>query len=126
MLTLPTAFGLAPITRRVMNASPADVRRGRYADSVAVGDKCFCLSTFDHGIGSVRVDGRTVRDICDEIGPPPGRRDQWTFYNTVQCGHDPANSSIDERECPGLVGAGRAGCRRKGPKWELTDVCTCP
>lgn len=111
---------VAEITRRVMNASASQVRSGRFADSVEVGGKCYCLSTFDHGIGDMKSpSGKgTVKQACARIGKPPrNRRSEWKFYNTIRCGHDPANTSIDERECPGLVGAGPAGCRHKGPKW---------
>jgi hypothetical protein len=43
----------ASITKRVMNASAKQVRQGRYADSVEVRGKCYCLSNFDHGIGNM-------------------------------------------------------------------------
>lgn len=111
---------VAQITKRVMNASTAEVRSGRFADSVEVDGKCYCLSTFDHGIGDMKSpSGKgTIKQACARIGEPPkARRNAWRFYNDIRCGNGPANTSIDERECPGLVGAGPGGCRRKGPKW---------
>lgn len=59
--------------------------------------------------------GRRNPDICRAIGPvPTGAR---TYYNDIQCGNGPANSSLDEIQCPGVVGKGWSGCRSKGPKW---------
>src|SRR5687768_7282824 len=47
-----------------------------WSDSYSVGDQCYCESTFDHAIGDVEVATpigvRTVREVCDAIGPGPG------------------------------------------------------
>jgi hypothetical protein len=110
----------ASITNRVMNASAKQVRQGRYADSVEVRGKCYCLSNFDHGIGNMAAPsgGGNIRQACARIGPPPSNlRKEWRYYNDIGCGHGPPNTSIDERECPGLVGAGPSGCQHKGPRW---------
>jgi hypothetical protein len=49
------------------------------------------------------------------IGAAP--QGEITYYNDIQCGNGPANTFIDEAECPGEVGAGAEGCLRKGPEW---------
>jgi len=108
-----------------------------WVDSYSVDGKCYCASTYDHGIGSFTVDtpaGRkTVVEVCEAIGPGPGRGSN-PGYNTVQCGHDPGHSEegtftftdgsrrrvADEIVCPGRVDIGPDGCDDIGPKWDLS------
>lgn len=105
-----------------------------WADSYSVGGKCYCATTFDHGIGGYTVDtpaGRkTVREVCNRIGRGPGKGNN-PVYNTVQCGHEPAHNDAavrdtngnlirDEKVCPGRVDQGAGGCNRKGPRWDLS------
>ncbi len=97
--------------------------RPNWRDSYSVGDKCYCDSTFDHNIGSILVDTprgrRTVREVCDAIGPGPGR-DGRPVYNDIQCGNGPPNDAGDEDDCPGRVDIGRDGCGHIGPRWDLS------
>jgi len=42
-----------------------------WRDSVSVGGKCYCVTTFDHEIGDIvpaGAGGLTVRQVCDLIG----------------------------------------------------------
>ena len=99
-----------------------------WADSYEAGGKCYCDSTFDHGLKSqsytFTVNGvrRTekITKICDELGSGSGPR---TYYNDIQCGNGPANDARDETICPGIpIAAGRytgPKCNNKGPKWDL-------
>ena len=93
-----------------------------WADSYSVGDKCYCLTTYDHEIDDVYVDTplgwATVRQACEIIGPGPGHEGR-PLYNTVQCGHGPANNAGDEHTCPGRTDMGIEGCGHIGPKWQF-------
>jgi len=87
-----------------------------WADSyIGTDGQCWPASTWDHGIGAVRVDtsaGRmTIREAADRLGDAPERRDDLAF-NDINCGNGPANDAGDEAidQCPGLVTRGRAGC----------------
>ncbi len=100
-----------------------------WADSYSVGSRCYCESTFDHSIGPIMVDTpvgrRTVRQVCDAIGPGPGSRGTGgepdrPLYNDIQCGNGPANDAGDEDDCPGRVDIGREGCGHIGPRWDLS------
>ncbi len=109
-----------------------------WADSYAVDGKCYCDSTYDHGIGSYTVETpagtKTVVEVCEAIGPGPGRDSNTPVYNTVQCGHDPAHTDkgnflytdgvrryvADEVECPGRVDLGPEDCSEVGPMWDLS------
>ncbi len=106
--------------------------RPGWADSYSVNGKCYCATTFDHGIGEYRVmtpaGMKSVREICNKIGRGPGKG-RNPVYNTVQCGHEPGHEDAitingqrvkDEKVCPGRVDQGSAGCQRKGPKWDLS------
>lgn len=103
-----------------------------WADSYSIGGKCYCATTFDHGIGNYTVNTpagvKTVRDVCNAIGPGPGKSSN-PVYNTVQCGHEPAHDDAiiiggqpvkDEKVCPGRVDQGSGGCQNKGPLWDLS------
>jgi hypothetical protein len=94
-----------------------------WADSYSVGDSCYCMSTFDFGIGDVVVDvwgeNKTVHEICDMLGPGPGASGR-PIYNDIQCGNGPANAAGDESTCPGRTEYGQEGCNHIGPKWNLT------
>ncbi|UZO81567.1 Ig-like domain-containing protein [Aquimarina sp. ERC-38] len=104
-----------------------------WADSFSVNGKCYCRSTYDHGIGEVKVGNRTVRSICEamkqEMQKALNGNGKKVFYNTVQCGHEPAHRDktifangqkhADEVLCPGVVGTGIKCNSRKGPKWNL-------
>jgi len=101
-----------------------------WADSYSVGGKCYCQTSYDHGIGNYTVEGTngmTVRQICPKLGSGPanGR----VYYNTVQCGHEPAHNDAitingqrvrDEKVCPGRVGRGVPCNSEKGAKWDLS------
>jgi len=98
-------------------------------DSYSVGDRCYCLSTFDHDIGNFVVNGTTplggatIREICDFLGPGPGT---WgrPRYNDIQCGNGPPNQDAkrDEITCPGRVEYGARGCGYVGPKWNFEPL----
>lgn len=108
-----------------------------WADSYSVNGKCYCSSTYDHGIGNFTVETpagtKNVVEVCEAIGPGPGRGSN-PIYNTVQCGHAPGHFDegnhlytdgirrrvADEIECPGRVDIGTNGCNITGPKWDLS------
>ena len=104
-----------------------------WADSFEVNGKCYCKSTYDHGIGNVKVGDKTVRQICEAMKADMQKAlngsGKKTYYNTVQCGHEPAHTDAaitgsdgkkhpDEVLCPGEVGSGIKCNSRKGPKWD--------
>lgn len=95
---------------------------GGWSDSYSVGAQCYCESSFDHAIGdivvSTPVGPRTVREVCDALGPGPGSAGR-PVYNDIQCGNGPANDAGDEDDCPGRVDLGREGCGHIGPTWDL-------
>ena len=64
---------------------------------------------------------RTAREVCDAIGPGPGRAGN-PVYNAIQCGNGPADDVGGEGWCPVRVDQGREGCCTAGPKWDFTDV----
>lgn len=101
-----------------------------WRDSYAVDGICYCDSTnYDHGIGEIMVstpDGqrRSVVQICEDIKATfgTGRISDRIPYNTIACGHGPANNAPDENlqsGCPGRVDRGAAGCFELGPAWPL-------
>ncbi|MEL6345766.1 MAG: hypothetical protein AAFV53_21835 [Myxococcota bacterium] len=105
-----------------------DVERApgnNWSDSYSVDGKCYCATTYDHNIADIEVNTpagvRTVRQICEAIGPGPGQGDN-PVYNDVQCGNGPANDAGDEDWCPGRVDQGIDGCCTIGPKWDLSVV----
>ena len=99
-----------------------------WSDSYSVDGRCYCESTFDHEIGDILVDTpvgqRTVREVCDALGPGPGSRPAGEpprpVYNDIQCGNGPPNNAGDEDDCPGRVDIGRSGCGHIGPRWDLS------
>ncbi|MDQ3036931.1 MAG: hypothetical protein M3Y87_31345 [Myxococcota bacterium] len=96
---------------------------GGWSDSYSVGAECYCESSFDHAIGDIVVSTpagpRTVREVCDALGPGPGSAGR-PLYNDIQCGNGPANDAGDEDDCPGRVDIGREGCGHLGPTWDLS------
>lgn len=114
-----------PYTFNPIKGTRASNPSRNWMDSYSVGGRCFIDSTFDHAIGSVRVGGRTVRQIDALLKLTPDYRPRQAgdpIYNDVQCGNGPANNYGDEDwagGCPGRVDLGRAGCGIIGPKWQL-------
>jgi len=100
-----------------------------WKDSYSVNGQCYCDTTYDHETGEIVVatpaGDRTVRQICETIGPGPGA-DGNPIYNDVQCGNGPPNNAIDEVLCPGRVDQGSAGCDVIGPTWNLSLFFTDP
>ena len=104
-----------------------------WADSYSVDGKCYCSTSYDHGIGEFIVDTpageRTVRQVCEAIGPGPGIGSHPP-YNDVQCGNGPGHLDFtifvhgervqDEIVCPGRTDLGPEGCNVIGPKWDLS------
>lgn len=76
-----------------------------WADRYSVGDRCYCMTTYDHNIDIVQTKTAArwmaVREACELIGPGPGYEVGMPIYNTVQCGHGPLNDAGDEHVCPG-------------------------
>jgi hypothetical protein len=76
-----------------------------WADSYSIGDRCYCMTTYDHNIDIVQVETAagwmTVRKACEIIGTGPGYKEGYPIYNTIQCGHGPLNNAGDEHVCPG-------------------------
>lgn len=104
-----------------------------WRDSYGVDGICYCDTTnFDHGIGDKTVlspDGyrRSVRQVCADIRQRygEGAKHGRIPYNTIACGHGPANDAADEdliSGCPGRVDIGEAGCFDTGPQWPLNDL----
>ncbi len=100
-----------------------------WADSYQANGLCWCDTTFDHDLDDITkvsftINGvkRNIRDICDELQYHPLVRDYVEgdpIYNDVQCGNGPANTAIDEVQCPGRVDEGREGCSEIGPQWDI-------
>ncbi|MFK7984781.1 MAG: hypothetical protein AB8I08_02045 [Sandaracinaceae bacterium] len=117
--------GTHPDILRVDDVAGRNPGGRSWADSYSVDGHCYCESTFDHNISDILVDTpvgvRTVRQVCDAIGPGPGSEDR-PLYNDIQCGNGPANDAGDEDDCPGRVDIGRDGCGHIGPRWDLSPV----
>lgn len=111
-------------------ASLAPTSAMYWSDSYSVGGQCYCDTNFDHDLDRVSVataaGDRSVIQICADIssrfggGSSSGR----TYYNTVQCGHQPANSAADERDCPGFLTDSSGSiqnydCSARGATWNL-------
>jgi hypothetical protein len=96
-----------------------------WADSYSIGDRCYCMTTYDHNIDIVQVETAagwmTVRKACEIIGTGPGYKEGYPIYNTIQCGHGPLNNAGDEHVCPGRVDFGFDGCGHIGPKWKFDE-----
>ncbi len=113
-----------------------------WKDSYQANGYCFCNSTFDHGIGNFKItingQGRTVRDVCDELKKHPsfrGMRNGDPRYNDIQCGNGPQHQDAitiqgkrikDEVVCPGRVDQGSKGCQCKGPKFDMNWLSSRP
>lgn len=106
-------------TVAVLNVNGEDNPRSNWRDSYSVGNECYCITTFDHGIGEILVDTaadghqaaggiRTVREICQALGEGPGQKGR-PVYNDIQCGNGPPNDAGDEVNCPGRVDNGSEG-----------------
>ena len=112
------------LTAGAVGAASAVNPGPNWGDSVSDGDQCYCDTTYDHGIGAVEVETpagiRTVRQICERIGPPPDKPG-LPVYNDIQCGNGPPNDAGDEDPdvCPGRVDQGSDGCFVIGPTWNL-------
>ncbi|MEL6339282.1 MAG: hypothetical protein AAFQ65_05195 [Myxococcota bacterium] len=95
-----------------------------WMDSYSVDGRCFCDTTFDHNIAEIEVEtpdgSRTVKEVCDTLGPGPGRGDN-PIFNDIQCGNGPANDAGDEDWCPGRVDQGDSGCCTIGPRWNFDE-----
>ena len=93
-----------------------------WKDSYSVDGQCYCDTTYDHETADIIVGtpagNRTVRQVCETIGPGPGAGNN-PIYNDVQCGNGPPNNAIDEVLCPGRVDIGKEGCSVIGPTWNL-------
>ncbi|MEM9860931.1 MAG: hypothetical protein AAF938_04895 [Myxococcota bacterium] len=117
--------GTHPDIVRVVDVAGRNPGGRSWADSYSVGDRCYCETSFDHNIGPIEVETpvgtRTVREVCDALGPGPGSDDR-PLYNDVQCGNGPANDAGDEDDCPGRVDIGREGCGQLGPHWDLSEL----
>lgn len=106
------------------SATARPTPKTHWADSYSHKGECYIKSTFDHGIGGVKVPTphgkRTVRQVAAALGKGPGSAGN-PIYNDVQCGNGPPNNAGDEdpSQCPGRVDLGKAGCTVKGPKWNL-------
>ena len=98
-----------------------------WMDSFQHNGVCYIDSNFDHGIGSVSVDTpqgpKTVQQVA-QAQNAPSRVAGDPIYNDVQCGNGPPNNAGDEDldQCPGRVDQGKAGCRKIGPKWNLSQL----
>lgn len=107
-------------------------RATSWSDSYAVDGQCYCDSNYDHGLTSVIVDTpdglKSVPQICADINAllGNGSNSQRIYYNTIQCGHGPANSAADESTCPGIPAGVRdytgARCYENGPTWNLEEI----
>ncbi len=101
-----------------------------WSDSYSVNGQCYCDTNFDHDLDRVSVataaGQRSVMQVCADItarfgsGSGSGR----VYYNTVQCGHQPANSAADERTCPGFLTDNTGtiqnyNCSATGATWNL-------
>ncbi|MEM1414490.1 MAG: hypothetical protein AAGH15_06305 [Myxococcota bacterium] len=117
--------GTHPDIVRVLEVPGRNPGGRSWADSYSVGSECYCESTFDHAIGPIEVMTplglRTVREVCDALGPGPGSGDR-PLYNDIQCGNGPPNDAGDEDDCPGRVDIGREGCGHVGPRWNLARL----
>jgi hypothetical protein len=93
-----------------------------WEDSYSVGDKCYCSSNWDHGIGTKVVTtpfgNMTVQEACGILGPGPGKKGR-PVYNDIQCGNGPPNNDWDEDLCPGRSDWLAEGCKYIGPTWKF-------
>jgi len=115
---LATLFLLLVFAQNTFAVTPGP----KWKDSYSVNGQCYCDTTYDHEAGGIVVEtpagNRTVKQICEKIGPGPGAGTN-PAYNDVQCGNGPPNNAIDEVLCPGRVDMGSDGCSIIGPTWNL-------
>lgn len=107
-----------------------------WSDSYSVNGQCYCDTNFDHGLNSVSVDTpagrRTVPQICADITSTfgTGSFNNRVYFNTVQCGHGPANNAADETVCPGiprgLNNYTGSRCNQTGATWNLDALYATP
>jgi len=89
--------------------------------------KCYCSSSnYDHSAGIPVIETSlgwlSTREICELIGPGPGKQADSPVYNDLQCGNGPPNDASDEHTCPGRVDLGKEGCGNIGPQWDLSGL----
>ena len=127
MINGSTAANTSVAASTVAVASNANIPtpRANWRDSYSAGGQCYCASTFDHGIGTQRVNTlqgvKTVLEVCQVIGDGPGIGNN-PVYNDIQCGHGPSNGLSDEELCPGRIDQGVGGCTVIGPTWNLDQA----
>lgn len=106
-----------------------------WTDSYAVDGQCYCDSNFDHDLSGISVETPVgllpVAEVCADVQARfgEGRSNGRLYYNTVQCGHEPANSSADEINCPGFLtdssgSVQNFSCGASGARWNLDAVYT--
>ena len=122
-MTLPP-LDAHPDIVTVLNVTGGIVPNATMASSYSVGDGCYCISSMDNGIGDFFVETplgwKTVRDVCDLVGPGPGAEGR-PLYNDIQCGNGPPSAAGDEHVCPGRVDMNDV-CGHIGPKWSFVEA----
>jgi len=107
-----------------------------WSDSYSVGGQCYCDTNFDHGLNTMSVNTpagrRTIRQVCAAITSQfgAGSFQNRVYYNTVQCGHGPANNAPDEATCPGIPRGNNdytgSRCQQTGSTWNLAALFSAP
>ena len=100
-----------------------------WKDSYQANGLCWCDTTFDHDLGNVKkvwytLNGKrhSIKKICNELKKHPKYRkfkNGDPVFNDVQCGRGPANTTLDEKCCPGRTDMGSKGCKKKGKRWDI-------
>lgn len=108
----------------VINVTGGVVHNMTMASSFSVGGECYCTAAaLNDSIGDFYVNTllgwKTVRDVCNLLGPGPVSDEQAIYYNDVQCGNGPPSATGDEHDCPGRIDIGEEGCGHIGPRWNL-------
>jgi hypothetical protein len=120
----PPPLDAHPDIVAVLNVTGGIVPNVTMASSYSVGGDCYCISSIDNGIGDFYVETllgwKTVRDVCDLVGPGPGAEGR-PRYNDIQCGNGPPSAAGDEHICPGRVDVNDA-CGHIGPKWSFVQA----
>ena len=123
----------ARFVRNTANAAQTPSSPMYWSDSYSVDGQCYCDTNFDHDLDQVSVatpeGSRSVIQVCADITSRfgSGRSSGRTYYNTVQCGHQPANSAADERTCPGFLTDSSGAiqnynCSATGATWNLETL----
>ncbi len=122
-------FGAEFLTQ---NSIPQPSSPTAWSDSYSVEGQCYCDTNFDHGLTSVTVNtpagNKRVPEICADITAKlgVGSFNNRVYYNTIQCGHPPANNAADESSCPGIPRATNNytgyRCQQTGATWNLDKV----